>query len=57
MKEIVIRVPTPRDILRGEFGKHMLKAHREFLLALASIPYRYAKRLEELEKKLEEGKK
>ena len=57
MKEIVIRVPTPRDILKGEFGKHMLKAHREFLLALAAIPHRYVKRLEELEKKLEEGKK
>jgi len=54
MKEIKIKIPTPDDFLRGEFGKHMLKACKEFLLAVASIPHRYVKRIEELEKQIEE---
>ena len=53
MKEIKIRIPTPNDFVRGEFGKHMLKAYKEFLLAMASIPRRHAKRIEEIEKRIE----
>jgi len=54
MKEIKIKIPTPDDILRGNFGKHMLKAYKEFLLAMASIPHKHVKRIEELEKRIEE---
>ncbi len=54
MKEIKIKIPTPDDILRGNFGKHMLKAYKEFLLAVASIPHKHVKRIEELEKRIEE---
>ena len=57
MREIKIKIPTPDDFLRGEFGKHMLKAYKEFLLAVASIPHRHVKRMEELEKRIEERKK
>ena len=56
MKEIRIRIPTPDDLLCGEFGKHILKAYKEFLLAVASIPRRHVKRIEELEKRIEERK-
>jgi len=56
MREIKIKIPTPDDFLRGEFGKHMLKAYKEFLLAMASIPHRLVKRIEELEKRIEEKK-
>ena len=55
MKVIKIKIPTPYDFLQGEFGKHMLKAYKEFLLAIASIPHRHVKRIEELEKRIEEG--
>ena len=54
MRKIKIKVPTPNDVLRGEFGKHMLRAYKEFLLAMASIPHRHVKRIEELEKRIEE---
>jgi len=54
MKEIRIKIPTPDDFLRGELGKHMLKVYKEFLLAMASIPHRHVKRIEELEKRIEE---
>ncbi len=54
MREIKIRIPTPDDILSGEFGKHMLKAYKEFLLAIASIPHNHVKRIEEIEKRIEE---
>ncbi|RLI74802.1 hypothetical protein DRO97_04985 [Archaeoglobales archaeon] len=55
--EVKIKIPTPNDFLCGEFGKHMLKAYKEFLLAVASIPHRHVKRIEELEKRIEERKK
>ena len=54
MREIRIKIPTPDDIICGEFGKHMLKAYKEFLLAVASIPRRHVERIEELEKRIEE---
>ena len=54
MKEIRIKISTPDDIICGEFGKHMLKAYKEFLLAVASIPRRHVERIEELEKRIEE---
>ena len=54
MKEIKIKIPTPDDFLRGEFGRHLLKAYKEFLLAVTSIPYNHVKRIEELEKRIEE---
>ncbi len=54
MKEIKIKIPTPDDILRGEFGRHLLKAYKEFLLTVASIPHRHVKRIEELEKRIKE---
>jgi len=53
---IGIKIPTPDDFLRGEFEEHMLKAYKEFLLAVASIPHRYAKRMEELEKRIKKRK-
>jgi hypothetical protein len=54
MKEIRIRVPTLDDFFSGEFGRHLLKAYKEFLLAVASIPHRHVKRIEEFEKRIEE---
>ena len=57
MKEVKIKIPTPDDFVSGEFGKHMLKAYKEFLLAVASIPHRHMKKIEEFEKQTEERKK
>ncbi len=57
MKEVKIKIPTPDDFVSGEFGKHMLKAYKEFLLAVASIPHRHMKKIEEFEKQIEERKK
>jgi len=54
MREIRIKIPTLDDFLCGEFGKHMLKAYKEFLLAVESIPHRHVKRIVELEKQIEE---
>jgi hypothetical protein len=56
MREIRIRIPTPEDIIYGEAGKHLLKAYKEFLLALASIPQGQIEVIEELEKKVEKKK-
>ena len=57
MREIKIKIPTPDDFLHGEFGKRMLRAYKEFLLAMASILHSRVKRIEELEKQIEEEKK
>ena len=40
MRKIKIKVPTPNDVLRGEFGKHMLRAYKEFLLAMRNLKSR-----------------
>jgi len=53
MREIKIRIPTPEDLFHSEFGRHMMRAYKEFLLALLSIPQRHIKRIEEIEKKFE----
>lgn len=57
MKEIRIRIPTPADIFSSEFGKHLLRASREFFLALATIPQEWARRIEEYEKRMERKEK
>jgi len=57
MKEIKIKLLTPNDILRGEFGKHMLRAYKEFLLAMTSIFHSCVERIEKLEKQIEEERK
>ncbi len=54
MREIRVRIPTPDDIICGEFGKHVLKAYKEFLLAVTSTLNRQVERIEELERRFEE---
>ncbi len=53
MREIRIKFPSPEDLIRSDFGRHLLRAHKEILLAFASIPHMYIKKIEELEKKIE----
>ena len=53
MKEIKVKIPTPKDVIQSDFGRHMIRAYKEFLLALISIPHHHIKRIEEIEKKLE----
>lgn len=57
MKEIRIEVPTPDEFFSEGFGKHLLRAHKEFLLALATIPHGIVNKIGELENRIEEGKK
>ena len=56
MRELRIKVPTPDDFVSGEVGKHLLRAYKELLYALASIP-RQIRRIEELEREVEERRK
>jgi len=57
MRELRIKVPTLDDFVSGEVGKHLLRAYKElFLYALASIP-RQIRRIEELEREVEERRK
>ncbi len=57
MRELRIKVPTPDDFVSGEVGKHLLRAYKELLCALASIPNRQIRRIEELEREVEERRK
>ena len=57
MKKVKIKIPTLIDFFSGESGGHLLKVYKEFLIALASIPHRHVKKIEEFEKQIEERKK
>ena len=56
MKEIKIRVPTLDDVMPKEFRDHMRNAAKEVLLAFRSIIDDRLKKLEKLEKGLEDRK-
>ena len=56
-KELKIKIPTAKDFFSRDFGRHLLKAYKEFLLAVTSIPYGHVKKIEEFEKQIEEKKK